>query len=65
MVSFSLTLVFEVFYLMGTYYIKVHSVYAQKKEGSNGYKEQTLFILSYFIMLFLRETMCLVYLLEL
>lgn len=47
-VSFSLTFVFGTLYLMGSYYIKVHSVYSQKKEGPTTYKQQTLFVLAYF-----------------
>jgi len=66
-VSFSLTFVFGTLYLMGSYYIKVHSVYSQKKSFS--YVLQTTnficFSIVFMLFLFLCDPMCLVYLLEL
>ena len=46
--SFSITIAFSTFYLMGSYYIQVHSIYSQKKEGTLAYKQRTFLVLAYF-----------------
>lgn len=47
-VSFLITIAFGTFYLMGSYYIEVHLIYSQKKEGSLGYKQRTFLVVAYF-----------------
>jgi len=64
LISFSLTIIFAILYLMGGYYIKIYSVYSQNEKGDNTATQQNLtcFGLLFMLLFFLRYTMCMGYL---